>query len=213
LTDKQKEAWKRWHGDEEFKIGRQYWKSGWLTKAPENFFGMSRKRWFQLRHWVCYYYPEEQDDFNYPEWPSSYVHQEEDKSLLDRLPGLPDLSLPSLPSLPSLSMPDLSMPDISMPSLSMPSISLSAPSLGKINMPKRKEHYPEGPFGRFLCYNGAKIKRSGKKLTISNTNQLGIFKGDTESKDKRKFELTAEDEEEAESWYKSFVWGGMDEEK
>lgn len=45
LTDKQKEDWKRWNGDKEFKIGRQYHKSGWLTKAPERGPFGSKKRY------------------------------------------------------------------------------------------------------------------------------------------------------------------------
>jgi len=156
-----------------------------------------------------YYYVDEQDGYNYPEWGPDYKHEEEDRSLLDKIPGLPDLSLPSLPSLPDLSMPDLSMPSLSMPSLSAPS--LSAPSISLGSLPKRKERYKDGPYGRITLYTGATVKLDGKKVIIENADQTRIFKGECESKSGRKFVLTAEDDEEAESWYQSILWGGAKE--
>jgi len=211
LTDKQQEEWKRWHGQDEFKIGRQYYKSGWMNKAPENFLGTSKKRWFQLRHWVLYYFEEEQDSYNYPEWGPDHKVEEDQSSVFD-FPGL-DISFPSF-SLPDLSMPDLSMPDISMPDISMPSMSMpsmSMPSMGEMkmpSMPKRKERIKGGPLGMIMIYNGATVKRSGKKITIEKAHQYRIFKGENEEKKNRKFELTAEDDEEGESWYESLVYGG-----
>merc|ERR1711879_235779 len=125
----------------------------------------------------------------------------------DLFSGFDGISLPSL-KLPDLSMPDLSMPDISMPSMSMPSMSM--PSM---SMPKRKERDENGPFGMIQIYNGATVKRDGKTIVLGNATQYKLYKGhDPEEKKGRTFKLTAEDDEEAESWYKSLVYGGAKEE-
>lgn len=219
LTEKQLAAWKRHHGDREFKIGKQYYKSGWLTKAPERF-GSAHKRWFELRHYVLFYYKEEQTNenaywgWNYPQWGDDEEPPEEKSDLFAGFDGisLPSLSLPDL-SMPDLSMPDISMPDVSMPSLSAPSLSMPSVDLKKLSMPKRKERDEAGAFGMIQIYNGATIKRDGKTLIISKATQYKLYKGhDPEEKKDRTFKLTAEDDEEAESWYKSLVYGGCKEE-
>lgn len=220
LTEKQLAAWKKHHGDREFKIGKQYYKSGWLKKAPENALGRSHERWFELRHYVLFYYKDEQTDpdsywgWNYPQWGDNEEPPEEKQDLFSGL----SVSLPSL-SFPDLSMPDLSMPDISMPDISMPDVSLSAPSLSMpsvdlkaMKMPKRKERDDNSAYGMIQIYNGAKIKRDGKTLVITDAVQYKLYKNaDPEEKKGRTFKLTAPDDEEAESWYQSIVYGGCQE--
>ena len=186
-------------------MSRQYYKSGWMDKKVQGILGGTKKRWFQLRHYVLYYFPDEQPGWNTYGYDAP---EDDDPSLLDKMPGLPDLSLPSLPNLPSLSMPSLSMPD--MPSMSMPDMSMpsmSAPDLKNLKMPKKKERYENGPFGRIQMH-GAKVKVSGKNVTLSNCKQWRIFKGENEEKSGVTFHLTAENEEQAKSWFESMAYGG-----
>lgn len=166
-----------------------------------------------------YYFEEEQSGYN--SWGYPVDHQEDlddemkDTSLLDKIPGLPDIKFPPLPNLPSLgdlpSMPSMpSMPSLSAPSLSMPSLSM--PSLGSLkmpSMPKKKETIKGGPIGRIQMH-GAKIKRDGKKLTLTNCSQIKIFKDDIEQNEGVNFNLECETEEEAISWYESMAYGGAE---
>eukprot|EP00163_Fabomonas_tropica_P022988 TRINITY_DN40254_c0_g1_i1.p1 TRINITY_DN40254_c0_g1~~TRINITY_DN40254_c0_g1_i1.p1 ORF type:complete len:198 (-),score=70.38 TRINITY_DN40254_c0_g1_i1:261-824(-) len=184
-------------------MSRQYYKSGWMEKKGEGVFGKTKKRWFQLRHWSMYYFVDEQPGWNTTGYDPP---EDDDPSLLDKIPGLPDLKLPSL-KIPDLSLPDISMPDISMPDVSMPSMSM--PDMKNVKMPKKKERYKTGPYGR-IAMHGAKVKVSGKTITLSNADQVRIFKGENETKDGRSFTLSAPDEEEAKSWYESMAYGGAE---
>jgi hypothetical protein len=245
LTKDQQKWWNRrtwwytWHlsreerekyrdeGGYPFHIGRQYYKSGWMVKAPEKKFGKSQKRWFQLRHGYFFYYEKEQDWYNYPHTDPAWKKpddekDDEEKGLLDfdfdlKLPKLPELPKLSMPDMPDISMPDVSMPDVSMPDVSMPDMSMpdmSAPSfdlksLAK-KLPKQKKKPSYGPYGLILVYhNGCTVKRDGADIILEKATQYKFFdKNEREEKKNRKFVLTAENKDEAKAWYISLCYAG-----
>ena len=178
-----------------------------MEKKGQGFLDGNKKRWFQLRHYVLYYYVDEQPGWNTTGYDAP---EDDDPSLLDKLPGLPDIKFPGLPNLSMPDMPSMDMPSMDMPSVDMPSMSM--PSMGSMpKMPKKKERYESGPYGRIQMH-GAKVKRSGKTVVLSNANQIRIFKGETEDKKGVTFKLTAPSEEEAISWYESMAYGGAEKE-
>eukprot|EP01060_Flectonema_neradi_P035517 TRINITY_DN6559_c0_g1_i1.p1 TRINITY_DN6559_c0_g1~~TRINITY_DN6559_c0_g1_i1.p1 ORF type:complete len:413 (+),score=76.83 TRINITY_DN6559_c0_g1_i1:68-1240(+) len=208
--------------------GKCWYKSGWVDKFQEPKFPFgteSVKRWFQLRHNCLYWYPRRLWGYN---WKANEAPEGEDLSLLDKLPGLPDIKLPKLPNLPDLSMPDVSMPDMSMPDVSMPDISapdlsmpdlsapdLSMPDLSAPDLPeaKKRPKYRWSPHGR-IQMSGAKVCSKGRKLIISNATIIQFWEnrpGGYEEEKRKKIEVECHDEEQAESWVESCVFGGATE--
>lgn len=188
----------------EERTGTMYYKSGWMVKKGHGLIGSfrSKQRWVQLIHSYCYYYEEWQPWYN---WGGTTPPSEDDvKGLsLPKIPGLPDL-----PGMPKVDMPKLDMPD--MPKVDMPDApKVDMPDMPKISAPKRKERIPGGPLGSFPV-RGTKIKKSGKTLTISGCQQTVYWKGETEHNDNITFEFTAPSDEQAESWYESFAYGGAE---
>eukprot|EP00035_Acanthoeca_spectabilis_P013832 m.259932 g.259932 ORF g.259932 m.259932 type:complete len:215 (+) comp15981_c0_seq2:171-815(+) len=196
---------------------KHWWKSGWATKKGK--MGIkSQQRWLQLRHYVIFYYDEEKKGYNSWGRPENEIEEPDDEmkdtSLLDKLPGLPEIQFPSLPNLPSLpDMPD--MPD--MPSLKMPDMpdmpSLKAPSMADLkkmkmpSMPKRKERHPGGPYGRIQMH-GAQVRQDGKTVKLTNCRHTKIYKDSTEQEDNASFTFTFDNEDEAYSWLVSMAYGG-----
>jgi hypothetical protein len=75
---------------------------------------------------------------------------------------------------------------------------------------KKKEHKEHGPYGRFVV-RGCKIKRSGKKIHLSDVSEATTYwKGENEEKKNAKFEFICPSDEQAESWFESFVYGGAE---
>ena len=191
-------------------------------------FGTAKfKRWFQFRHWIIYWYPNEMWGYNWayttkpPSLPDGSDFNLDSilscPSLPDfempkiKLPSLPNIEMPSMPDMPSL--PDVSLPDA--PSLSAPS--LSAPSLGSLpSIPDK----PKRPSGKWACHGfielrDLKVKADGKDVILSNANLTNFWEKnghiDTEQKDRQRLVLKATDEEQAESWKLSLMESGVEE--
>jgi hypothetical protein len=207
----------------EEKTGTMYYKSGWMEMAGQGGFmgrgGKSVQMWIQCIHWVVYTYPEHQGWYN---WGGTSGPSEEETSGMS-LPSIP--GLPSAPGMPSIDLPSIDMPSVDMPSVDAPSVDLpSAPSLpGAPDMPKvdfkkfkklkktRKKNYP---YTRFEIYKHGdytpKVKKSGKKITISGVTTKDYYEEEDEEKKDQKVELTAPSDEQAESWYETFAYGGCE---
>jgi len=212
---------------------RHYYKSGWVTKHGHGHMGgkmkpltslKTKKRWFRLRHYVMDYFEEEQGGYNSYGWPEDKEEDldddmQGDRSLLDKIPGLPDFKMPSLPSLPDLpdmpdikmpDMPDMKMPDMKMPDMKMPDMKMPDLKNLKVSMPKKKEKREDGLLGRIYMYDGCKVKQTGKKIQLTNAHQVKFFKDSAEDVQKQTFNLECETEEEAYSWACSMVYGGAE---
>ncbi|KAJ9460353.1 hypothetical protein DIPPA_02802 [Diplonema papillatum] len=217
--------------------GKCWYKSGWVKDFPEPKFPFGTDnlpRWFQCRHYCLLWYPRRMWGWN---WKANQAPEGEDMSLWDKLPGLPDLKLPKLPGLPDFSMPDLSLPDVSMPDVSMPDVSmpdvsmpdvsmpdlsrpdlsmpdLSAPDLSMPDIPAQKQRpkHRWAPHGR-IQLKDAMVCQKGKKLIITNATVLQFWdtaKGYEEEK-RKKIEVELDEEEQAESWVQTLVFGGATE--
>ena len=155
--------------------------------------------WVQHRYGYTYIYTDHQRGYN---WGSNAAPPEDqDDSILDKL------HLPSI-SMPDISMPDVSMPDVSMPSMSMPSVSM--PSLGGKGLFKRKKRQPNPR--EYIRLHNSKVKKSGKTLSITGATVYYYYEKDpNEEKNDQKVELTADDDDQAESWFETFKLCGCQE--
>eukprot|EP00163_Fabomonas_tropica_P007695 TRINITY_DN1738_c0_g1_i2.p1 TRINITY_DN1738_c0_g1~~TRINITY_DN1738_c0_g1_i2.p1 ORF type:complete len:177 (-),score=40.92 TRINITY_DN1738_c0_g1_i2:197-727(-) len=171
-------------------------------------------RWIQLIHWVIYTYDEWQYWYN---WGSSTPKESDlpdgfSMPDIPGLPSLPSLSMPDMPDLPSMSMPD--MPDVDMPDMpSMPDMpDISAPDMPDIDMPKQKKRKPNGYPHRRIEIHNATVSKSGKTVTLKGCKVDEYWEDETETKKDQTVTIKAENDEQAESWFESFKYGGAKEE-